>query len=435
MKVLAAVTAALCALAAGASADAAAPAIVTYHGAAIVQQAGGDLPLAGTTIFIAAGRDRQTAAQNGVAALTAQTVLDTPVEGLPLHAAVAAAGGSVRFTVSGSDVRFYVEGLETTYAGKILPLVAAAFAHPDFSADTVGRARTEVAEKIDENERLALTVGIEMLDRTFYQTSNAGLPEYGIPSILAAQTPADVERFYRAHYRRDGMIVSAVANAKTVSTAAFQPVIDALPAGKSEAVRLGRTALRGTSRQLVTHRDVSVPWLVAQYPAPAADSKDFGAMLLLSSFITRTLTDVTQLPTIAPPPVSERGVGTLYNFDARPANLIVYIDGGLGDPARTFATGLAIVNILGQTKLHGDIDDMKTSAQGEFLNGATSLEDRSWLAGVFYRETGSADYLTRSLNAISHVSIADLQRTARTYLENATIALILPRSTPVQEPG
>lgn len=434
MKLLAVIAAAAGAFAAAGIAQAA-PSVTAYRGAAIVQQAAGDLPLAGTTIFIAAGRDRQTSAQNGIAALTAQTILDTPVSGMPLHAAVSANGGTVRFTVSGSDVRFYVEGLESTYAGKIVPLVAAALAHPDFSVDTVGRARTEVAQKIDENERLALTVGIEMLDRTFYQNSNAGLPEYGLPAILAGQTPADVETFYKAHYRRDGMIVSTVSDVKTLPASAFQPLVDALPAGASAAVRLPKSSLRGTNRQLVTHRDVSVPWLVAQYPAPAADSKDFGAMLLLSSFITRTLTDVTQLPTIAPPPVSERGVGTLYNFDARPANLIVYIDGGLGDPARTFATGLAIVNILGQTKLHGDINDMKTSAAGEFLNGATSLEDRSWLAGVFYRETGSADYLNRSLNAINRVSVADLQRTARTYLGNATIALILPRSTPVQEPG
>lgn len=434
MKFFAVLAAAAAALAAAGIAQAA-PAIATYRGAAIVQQPAGDLPLAGTTIFIAAGRDRQTSAQNGIAALAAQTILDTPVSGMPLREAVSANGGAVRFTVSGSDVRFYVEGLQATYAGKILPLVASAFAHPDFSAATVGRARAEIAQKIDENERLALTVGIEMLDRTFYQTSNAGLPEYGLPAILAGQTPADVETFYKAHYRRDGMIVSAVCDVKTIPAAAFRPLVDALPAGASPAVRLEKSALRGTNRQLVTHRDVSVPWLVAQYPAPAANSKDFGAMLLLSSFITRTLTDVTQLPTIAPPPVSERGVGTLYNFDARPANLIVYIDGGLGDPARTFATGLAIVNILGQTKLHGDINDMKTAAAGEFLNGATSLEDRSWLAGVFYRETGSADYLDRSLNAINRVSVADLQRTARTYLENATIALILPRSTPVQEPG
>jgi len=354
---------------------------------------------------------------------------------MPLQTALAGQGGTIRFTVAGSDVRFYVEGMRQTYVPDVLLLFATALAKPDFSPATVAAARREINAKIVENERLALTAGIEMLDRTFYQNSNAGLPQYGLPAVLASQTPDDARAFYQAHYRREKTIVSAIADSGALPPNAFDGVVDALTPGVSQRVPVSAPALNNANRQIVAHRDVSVPWLVAQYRAPSVTSRDFGAMLLLSSFITRTLTDVTQLPTIAPPAAGERGVGTLYNFDAQPANVIVYVDGGLGDPSRTFATALAVVSILGQTKVQGDIGGMKSYAEGEFVNGATSLEDRTWLAAVFYRESGSAEYLNRSLTAIAHVSVADLQRAARTYLSTPTIALILPRSTPTQQPG
>ncbi|MBV9270285.1 MAG: insulinase family protein [Candidatus Eremiobacteraeota bacterium] len=411
------------------------PSVRSYHGATIIEQHTGGSPLAGANVFIQAGRDRQTTQQNGIAALVAQTIILTPVNGMPLQTALAGQGGTIRFTVAGSDVRFYVEGMRATFAPDILPLFSAALAKPDFSAATVAAARKELNDKIAENERLALTAGIEMLDRTFYQNSNAGLPQYGSPAVLASQTPEDLRAFYQAHYRREKAIVSAIADPDAIPPDAFNAVVDSLAPGASQRVAESSAPLRSTNRQLIAHRDVNVPWLVAQYRAPSVTSRDFGAMLLLSSFITRTLTDVTELPTIAPPAVGERGVGALYNFDSQPANIIVYVDGGLGDPSRTFATALAVVSILGQTKVQGDIGGMKSYAEGEFVNGATSLEDRTWLAAVFYRESGSAEYLNRSLDAIAHVSVADLQRAARTYLSTPTIALILPRSTPVQQPG
>lgn len=412
-----------------------APSLHSYHGATIIEQQSIGSPLAGANVFIPAGRDRQTTQQNGIAALVAQTIVDTPVNGMPLQTALAGQGGTIRFTVAGSDVRFYVEGMRATYNSEILPLFAAALAKPDFSPATVSAARKELNDKIAENERLALTAGIEMLDRTFYQNSNAGLPQYGLPGVLAVQTSDDLRAFYQAHYRREKTIVSAIGDSGALPANAFDRVVDALAPGVSQRVNVSVPSLPNSNRQLVAHRDVNVPWLVAQYRAPSVTSRDFGAMLLLSSFITRTLTDVTQLPTIAPPAVGERGVGTLYNFDSQPANVIVYVDGGLGDPSRTFATALAVVGILGQTKVQGDIGGMKSYAEGEFVNGATSLEDRTWLAAVFYRESGSAEYLNRSLTAISRVTVDDLQRAARTYLSTPTIALILPRSTPAQQPG
>ncbi|MGZ3575808.1 MAG: M16 family metallopeptidase [Vulcanimicrobiaceae bacterium] len=415
-----------------------APSVTSYGKATLVEQSNPQSSLVGTELFIQAGLDRQTPRQNGLAALVAEAILGTNVRNadgktMALRDAIAANGGSVGYNVDGHDVRFYLEGLKGSYGTTLLPLFQTALAKPDFTASALELARARLEKKISENERIALTVGIEMLNGTFYQNSSAGLPEFGIPATLINQGPSDAQAFYATHYRRDRAIVSAVGDLSTLPPDSYRKLLGVLPTGSSQAVVIKTPALPGSSRQLVTHRDISAPWLVAQYPAPALDSNDFGPMLVLTAFIQRTLADISELPTVATKSFVDQGVGALYNFDAQPANVIVYVDGGLGDPTKTFATALTVVNVLGAAKLQGNIDDMKAMAAGQFVNTATTLEDRAWLAGVFATQSTSPDYLNRAVGAIGKTSIADLQRVARKYLGSPTVALVLPRTAQAQQ--
>ncbi|MDQ2872988.1 MAG: hypothetical protein M3R35_07670 [Candidatus Eremiobacteraeota bacterium] len=412
-----------------------APAIMRYGGATIVQQNDPQSALVGTELFVRAGLDRQRLAESGLAALVAQAILDTPVRdasgaNVAMHDAVQNSGGSVTYDVDGHDVRFYLEGLKPAYASRLLPLFQTALAKPDLSEGALRAARSEIEQKIAANQQIALTVGIEMLNGSFYADSGAGLPEYGMAATLSNLTSADAQSFYAAMYRRDGAIVSVAGDAGSVNADAYRGLLNVLPAGSSNPIAYKSTRLEGSSRELRTHRDVPAPWLVAQYPAPAASSSDFGPMLVLTGFMENTLADVSELPTVATKSFVDQGVGALYNFDAQPANLIVYVDGGLGDPSRTFDTALAVVNVLSGAKLHGSIDQMKATATGQFVNGAATLEDRAWLAGVFAMQNLPPDYLNRTLAAIDGTSIGDLQRVARKYLRSPAVALVLPRSMP-----
>ncbi|MFN2448871.1 MAG: M16 family metallopeptidase [Candidatus Baltobacteraceae bacterium] len=398
---------------------AAAPARVTF-----VQQPDAAADLIGTQVLLQAGLDREAPSQNGLAALTAQTILRTPVSNIPLEDAVKAAGGSVSFVMAPGRVRFYLEGPASRYA-VLQQLFSTALAHPDFTPSTVVAARVQLNKKIAADQRSPLRVGIEMLDRAFYQNSDAGLPRYGISETLAGFTAADVQAFYAAHYRAGDALVSSAGNtaAAGVSPAA---IVQALPAGTSTAIVVRAAALPSTSRQLVARRDVPVPWLVAQYAAPAAGSKDFGAMLILTEFMQRTLSDVSDVPAIATRSAAESGVGAYYNFDSSPANVIVYVDGGLGDPVRTFSMALGVVGVLGHAKLGGDIAELKNFAAGRLLVDSQTVEQRAYLAALFARSGGNAQ--AQILKAIDATKAADLQRVAARYLNAPAIALVLPRS-------
>ncbi len=248
-----------------------------------------------------------------------------------------------------------------------------------------------------------------------------------MPASLAQFGPEDVRAFFAKYYHQGGAYVSAVGRSDVLARGAIAGLAQTLPAGDTPAVDIKLPKLEGTSRELIAHRDIQAPWLVAQYSAPPIDSKDFGPMLVLSAFLQRTLADIAEVPGVVSPTFASRAVGSIYQYDRAPANLTLYVDGNIGNPNRAFATALSIASILAATKLQGSIDEFKAMAAGDFVNDATSLQSRAWLAVLFAQNGSSPDYLNRTLQAIQGTTAADLQRVARTYMGNPAIALVLPR--------
>ena len=405
---------------------AASPAVVRSGSATVIEQLDTAAPLVHVEFVVRAGLDRQTLAQNGIAALTAQTVVRTPVDGTPLEDAVAAHGGSIRATIDTGDVRFAIEALPDD-AGTVFGLVARAFSAPSFDAATVNGARRSLEKRIAANQQEALQVGLDMLNSAGTRSGASALPPLGIPALLAQFTPNDVRGFYAKYYRQGGAFVSAAGRTDRLPGDLLNHIAQTLPAGESAAVRVVLPRLEGTSRELIAHRDISAPWLVAQYPAPSIASKDFGPMLVLQAFMQRTLAEIAEVPGVVSPTFASRAVGSLYQFDRPTPDLTLYVNGGIGNPNRAFATALSIATILAATKLEGSIDEFKATAVGDFVAESTTLESRAWLAVVFARGGAPPEYLNHTVQAIEATSGADLQRVARKYLGNPTIALVLPR--------
>ena len=352
---------------------------------------------------------------------------------LPLEDAIAARGGSIRFTVDPGDVRFYVEALADD-APAVLQLFRTSLAAPDFSAATVRDARAALLRQIVASQQVALQVGLDMLNAASSTQANIGLPELGTPNSLAQFFARDARGFYERYYRRAGVLVSAAGRLDGLAPDALSTLATALPEGTTTPVTVRMPTLSGATREIVTHRDIASPWLIAQYPAPRVDSNDFGPMLVLAAFVRRTLSDIAQVPGVVSPTFASRSVGAVYAYDRAPATLVLYVNGGLnGNPSRAFATALSVVSVLAATRLQGSIEEFKAEAAGDFANDATTLETRTWLAAVFSRESSSPDFINRAIAAIAATTPDDLQRVARTYLGNPTIALVLPRGTNLQD--
>ncbi|HVA28521.1 MAG TPA: insulinase family protein, partial [Candidatus Baltobacteraceae bacterium] len=284
------------------------------RGVTIIRQQDPAATLVHVSFILRAGLDRETLAQNGLAALTAQTVLRAPVDGTSLREAIAARGGSIQAFVDPSDVRFAIEALPAS-ANDIFALAARGIAAPSFDAKTVDAAREGLIAQIAQNQQQALRVGLDMLYATRTSSANTGLPSLGIPAALAQFGPRDVRAFYRTYYRSGGSIISGVGRLDVLSAGALERLASRLASGSTAAVSVTLPKLEGTSHQLVARRDVAAPWLIAQYPAPAVGSKDFGAMLVLATFMQRTLSDMAEVPGVVSPTFASRSVGALYQYD------------------------------------------------------------------------------------------------------------------------
>lgn len=378
--------------------------------------------LVGLEVVVGAGTARQTPAQNGLAALTAQTILFTKVDGTRLVDRIAADGGSVDFTVDPGLVHFSLEVLPSAL-GPVSADLARVLAAPDASADTVAAARDALGARIDDDERNPVTVGVEML-RSAYYTGTAGAPTYGTRASLAALGPADVATFFATHYLRGDAFAIATGRVDDATGAAVNAVIGALPDGNEAPSVVKAQPFGPEPKRLVTSRDIGVPFAFIGFAAPAMNDPDFAAMLVLRSL----LNDIAARQTPTTPAPFQRGINVVYAYDVKPASFTVAINGSELDPTAGLTVLQAILKTAVTKPLAPDIiKRYRETARGDWALEAQTLTDQAWQIGAAVNEGADPAVAQSVAAAIDRVTPADVQRLAKVYLQHYTIAFVLPR--------
>jgi len=378
--------------------------------------------LVGIELIVSAGTARQSTAQNGLAALAAQTLLYTKIDGLRLTDRIAAAGGSVDFAVDPGVVRFALEVLPSAL-GSVSADLARAIAAPDTSADTVDAARAQLGSRIDGDERNPVMVGVEML-RSAYYRGPAGAPAFGTRASLAGFAPSDVAAFFAAHYLRGNAFATATGRVDDATAAAIGAIAGAFPAGSEAPPVLTAQAFTAQPKRLVTQREIGVPFAFIGFAAPAMNDPDFGVMLVLRSLLNDVAARQSST-TLAP---FERGINVVYAYDVKPATFTVAINGSELDPTAGLTVLQAIVKTAVTKPLAADVvKRYKETARGEWALEAQTLTDRAWQIGAAVNE-GADPALAQNVSAaIDRVTPTDVQRLAKVYLQHYTVAIVLPR--------
>jgi predicted Zn-dependent peptidase len=378
--------------------------------------------LAGLELYISAGLDRESAQQNGLAALAAETILQSPVNGIPLRDAIAAHAGSLSYAVGPQYARFYLEAPPAAMDG-LASMVSKVLAAPTVTPATLLAARAAVTARITDDENNPVAVGIAMLRQSYYD-GGAGLPTNGTTATLANFGVADVKSFLTAHYRRGGAIVTAVGHVTAPVAAAGRALASALPDGTDETVVTTSRAFPTTPKRIVTQRDIGVPYVMLGFAAPSVGDKDFGAMLVLRSL----LSDVFDRQSATTLPAYARTVGVLYNYDTKPASLALYINGQQVEPtAGLGSVDEVLKDIAGKALTPPLLKRYKASAHGEWQTESVSLADQAWSISNFVEQGADPDYAQTALAAIDATTSADVLRVAQAYLQKFTVALIVPR--------
>jgi predicted Zn-dependent peptidase len=381
-----------------------------------------DATVAGVQIFVAAGLDRENPRESGVAALTAECIMRTTVGGFPLRTAIEAEGGSLTYTVDGRSVHYYIEARSENLVD-LVALFGSALDAPDFSPANIATSRSALVARIASVENDAVLVGIEMFRRSYY-SSNVGSPALGSPSTLAQLGSRDVTAFYRATYKRSAVTASAVGLPAPGLGDALQKLAELLPDGPVSGAG-GRTRpIPASPPRIIARRDVGAPWVVVGFAAPAPDSRDFGAMLVLESLLSDAFerNSATTLGSV------EKSIGATYLYDSSPASLVVYVNGALVDPSLALRELIVVSHSLSQKSIGADsLAHFKAAAEGRFLSDSVNLSDRSYLLGTFASQGLGTDAINAALVALEATTPADVRRVARVYLQRYIVALVLPR--------
>ncbi len=385
--------------------------------------------IGGVQVFVAAGLDRESPSESGASALVADCILRTPVTTenrpakVPLRDAIAAVGASLTYTVDGRSVHYYLEARGTTLATAV-GLFAQAIAAPDFSPATVAAARASVTARTHEAEGSALTVGIEMFRRSYY-LGGTGMPALGSASTIASLDSRALERFYAATYRRSAIMASSAGNVGPEVATAVAALANGLPDMPVAAAMSKARAIPANAPRIIAHRDIGAPWVVVGFAAPAPNSSDFGAMLVLESLLSGAFErdSATTLGFV------EKSVGAFYLYDSSPASLVFYVNGGQIEPSLALRELLLVSKTLAIKPLGAAaLARYKTAAVGHFLTDSTSLSDRSYLLGSFASQDLGTDAMNAALAALQRTTAADVQRVSKRYLQRYIVALVLPRT-------
>lgn len=380
-------------------------------------------PLAGVALVVRAGVDRETPAQNGLAALVAESILRGDAGGRPLRDAIVARGGDLSYTVGTGSVRFYLEAPPSALPA-LAPLVARAIARPAFDAATVSAARGAVGERIDEQQKNPILVGLEAVRNAYYRDA-AGLPALGTKAALAGLDPAALRAFHDRWYVRGDAFVVAVGHTGVETDAAGRALVAALPAGTAPvAPRLATKPFAAKPRRIVTRRDVFAPYVVAGFAAPALGDPDFATVLVVRSFLAQ----IFEVPSATTLPGVRRAIGAIYGYDVAPAQLAVWINGARLDPT----SGLTLLDrvIAGASARplsEAVLQRYKTSAHGEWLLESLSLDDRSAAIANAVALGLDPDVAARVAQRIDAVTPADVERAVKKWFAKYDVALVLPR--------
>jgi zinc protease len=394
------------------------------NGVIVASQPASYLPIVGIQLFVPAGLAQQPPNKAGVAGLTAALVLHTPVDGkMTLLQTVAANGGSISYTLDPADTRYYLECSPEAF-GRLLHALRVALTHPDLSQ--LAAQRAAALARADALTRNPLEAAYAMVRQVRYRGTGFAQPDHGSSLTLSTLGASDVNAFVTASIRGNGTIVAlegAVTQAMVDSASQeFQGLPAASPAPVPTPAGVGR------QHQVIAHRDIAAPWVAIAYAAPTQYSPDFAAMLVIEAMLGSG-GDVHALNYESDELTPTDFIGAYYQYEATPGSMIVFLGGedeNLDQSVRDLTLGIA--RLRGAELQPSFIDEAKKKALGDYYLSVTRLDDLGWLLGRAAASPEGVAFENNVPQRITSVTAEDIRRVARRYLQNETIAIVLPQA-------
>lgn len=195
-----------------------------------------EVPLAQVNLIVRSGSAADPIGKYGIGSLTA-AMLD---EGAGRSSALELADsleflGANLSTTSTFDYSAVRLSVPVSKLGDALPIMSDVSLRPTFPANELDRLKKErLTSLLQARDNPAALIGIAFPRIVFGQTHRYGTSANGLPPAIEAFTAADLQAFYRAHYRPDNATLIVVGD---VTPASVMPMLEkAFGSWKSEGM-------------------------------------------------------------------------------------------------------------------------------------------------------------------------------------------------------
>jgi zinc protease len=258
--------------------------------------------------------------------------------------------------------------------------------------------------------------------------ANFDVHPYGRPGIgsieeLQAATLADVKAFHTAYYRPDNAILVVAGNFRQQDLDAwvdkyFGPLVSpkrAIP--RVTAVEPARTAPKSLT---VYAPNVPLPAVMVSWPAPDAKSPDVGAWMLLDAILQRGQSSRLYQSMVYKQQLAAQ-VGSMMEVRQQPGaySLVAILSGGKSADDGLKSLQAEIAKIRDNPVSAAELEEARNELITESLQTRETTDGRAGELAHSVIVYGDARASDRILASLQSVSAADVQRVAKSLLDDA----------------
>jgi predicted Zn-dependent peptidase len=340
--------------------------------------------------------------------------------------AVALLGGKISASgdVDYSEVR--ADGLSRFWR-ELLGLTAELALSPAFKAAEVDNERDWLLSRVQKRRDSPNNRAFDQLYASLYGTHPYGLPILGTAESLKRIDHASIVAWYRRFYRPERMKLAVSGQVKAADVIAeARQLFGALPAGgkvddppvPAPVASGGRVAIEQAAQQAQ---------IVVAGLAPRLSDRDHAAVKVLANVLGggmagRLFSELRDRQALA------YTASAYYDPVREPGALILYLGTA---PESASRAEEALRKEIERIRMEPVTTDELARAKG-YLLGNYTMDRRTngrqaWYLSFYEIEGVGQKFPDQYREAVQAVSVADLQRVARTYLANPTMVVLRPK--------
>jgi predicted Zn-dependent peptidase len=384
-------------------------------------------PVVAVALLLRMGGRWEAAGEAGVSNFVHAVMVKgtTKRTGSELADAIAGIGGKITAAGNADYSGIQGEALARFWRG-LLALTAELALEPRLSPSEVDTERDWLLSRIQRQRDNPVTRAFDTFYATLYDGHPYGRPILGTPETLKRIDHTAIVRYYRAFYRPERMVLAVSGQVQTGEVLGEARRLFGRLAGDGPVAPPVNPPPSAAAHRVVLEQPAQQAQILVGALAPPLDHPDHAAVKVLATVLGggmagrlfARLRDQEALAYTAT---------AYYDPLKEPGALVLYLG---TDPANAERAEAALLREVDRIRTQPIGEDELTRAKG-FVLGNYAMDRRTnarlaWYLAFYTIEDVGDDYPERYARAVEAVSVADVQRVARRYLEPLTTVVLRP---------